>query len=243
MAAAIGSHGVASYGGDDAPRPSAIVMAYTGHSDYAPTEPPTFVVVGEEDGDCSSRHHGDQGCGPAQVRHTGGVSQVQESGSWFRARHRHERRGMDLRGHSVLGDVDEQVEADATSLWGQPDGSMPGEFKVQKRKLGKSNLEVSAIGLGCMGMTGVYNAPADRQNMVSLLRAAVERGVTFFDTAEAYGPFKNEELVGEALAPVRDQVVIATKFGFDIAPDGTRAPVRTAARNTFAKLPTPRYGG
>jgi aryl-alcohol dehydrogenase-like predicted oxidoreductase len=93
---------------------------------------------------------------------------------------------------------------------------------MQKRKLGKSNLEVSAIGFGCMGMTGVYNLPADRQNMVSLLRAAVDRGITFFDTAEAYGPFANEELVGEALAPVRDQVVLATKFGFDIAPDGTR---------------------
>jgi len=93
---------------------------------------------------------------------------------------------------------------------------------MQKRTLGKSGLEVSAIGLGCMGMTGVYNAPADRQNMISLVRAAVDLGVTFFDTAEAYGPFANEELVGESLAPVRDQVVIATKFGFDIAPDGTR---------------------
>ena len=83
-------------------------------------------------------------------------------------------------------------------------------------------MEVSAIGLGCMGMTGVYNAPADRQKMISLVRAAVDLGVTFFDTAEAYGPFANEELVGETLAPVRDQVLIATKFGFDIAPDGTR---------------------
>jgi aryl-alcohol dehydrogenase-like predicted oxidoreductase len=94
---------------------------------------------------------------------------------------------------------------------------------MQKRILGKSGMEVSAIGFGCMGMTGVYNAPADRQNMISLVRAAVDRGVTFFDTAEAYGPFANEELVGEALAPVRDEVVIATKFGFDIAPDGTRS--------------------
>jgi aryl-alcohol dehydrogenase-like predicted oxidoreductase len=93
---------------------------------------------------------------------------------------------------------------------------------MQKRTLGISGLEVSEIGFGCMGMTGVYNAPADRQNMISLVRAAVDLGVTFFDTAEAYGPFANEELVGEALAPVRDQVVIATKFGFDIAPDGTR---------------------
>jgi aryl-alcohol dehydrogenase-like predicted oxidoreductase len=93
---------------------------------------------------------------------------------------------------------------------------------MQKRKLGKSGLEVSALGLGCMGMTGVYNAPVDRGEMISLVRSAVDRGITLFDTAEAYGPFANEELVGEALAPVRDQVVIATKFGFDIAPDGTR---------------------
>ncbi|HKN30135.1 MAG TPA: aldo/keto reductase [Roseiarcus sp.] len=85
---------------------------------------------------------------------------------------------------------------------------------MQKRKLGKSNLEVSAIGLGCMGMSFAYGPPADRKEMISLIRTAVERGVTFFDTAEVYGPFTNEELVGEALAPVRDQVVIATKFGF-----------------------------
>src|SRR6478736_2679141 len=85
---------------------------------------------------------------------------------------------------------------------------------MKMRKLGKSGLEVSAIGLGCMGMSFGYGPPRDRQEMISLLRAAVDRGVTFFDTAEAYGPFTNEELVGEALAPVRDQVVIATKFGF-----------------------------
>jgi aryl-alcohol dehydrogenase-like predicted oxidoreductase len=95
-------------------------------------------------------------------------------------------------------------------------------MEVQKRKLGNSGLEVSALGLGCMGMTGVYSAPGDRDELISLLRSAVDRGITLFDTAEAYGPFANEELVGEALAPVRDQVVIATKFGFDIAPDGTR---------------------
>src|SRR5436309_4067562 len=88
---------------------------------------------------------------------------------------------------------------------------------MQKRKLGNSNLEVSAIGLGCMGMSFGYGPPADRQEMISLIRAAVERGVTFFDTAEAYGPFTNEELVGEALTPFRGQVVIATKFGFDLA--------------------------
>ena len=94
---------------------------------------------------------------------------------------------------------------------------------MQKRKLGRSNLELSAIGLGCMGMSkGYYHTPGDRQEMVALLRAAVDRGVTLFDTAEVYGPFLNEKLVGEALAPVRSQVVLATKFGFDISPDGKR---------------------
>jgi aryl-alcohol dehydrogenase-like predicted oxidoreductase len=87
---------------------------------------------------------------------------------------------------------------------------------MQKRKLG--NLEVSAIGLGCMGMSSGYGPPADTQKMIALIRGAVDRGVTFFDTAEAYGPFVNEKLVGEALAPYRDKVVIATKFGFDIDP-------------------------
>jgi aryl-alcohol dehydrogenase-like predicted oxidoreductase len=90
---------------------------------------------------------------------------------------------------------------------------------MQKRTLGKSNLEVSAMGLGCMGMSFAYGPPKDKQEMTALLRAAVERGVTFFDTAEVYGPFANEELVGEALAPFRQQVVIATKFGFDLNPD------------------------
>jgi aryl-alcohol dehydrogenase-like predicted oxidoreductase len=89
---------------------------------------------------------------------------------------------------------------------------------MQKRKLGKSNLEVSALGLGCMGMSANYGPPADRQEMIALIRAAVERGVTFFDTAEVYGPYINEELVGEALAPFRGQVVIATKFGFALDP-------------------------
>src|SRR3982750_2959480 len=93
---------------------------------------------------------------------------------------------------------------------------------MQKRKLGKGNLEVSAIGLGCMGMSFGYGAAVDKQQGISVIRAAVERGVTFFDTAEVYGPFANEELVGEALAPVRDQVVIATKFGFKIE-DGKQA--------------------
>jgi aryl-alcohol dehydrogenase-like predicted oxidoreductase len=91
---------------------------------------------------------------------------------------------------------------------------------MQKRKLGRSNLEVSAIGLGCMGMSFAYGPPKDKQEMISLLRTAVERGVTFFDTAEVYGPFINEELVGEALAPLREQVVLATKFGFKFSPKG-----------------------
>jgi len=89
---------------------------------------------------------------------------------------------------------------------------------MKKRKLGKSGLEVSAIGLGCMGMSFAYGPPKDKQEMIALLRAAVERGVTFFDTAEVYGPFTNEELVGEALAPFRNQVVVATKFGFKLDP-------------------------
>src|SRR5712692_7929545 len=93
---------------------------------------------------------------------------------------------------------------------------------MQKRTLGKSNLEVSAIGLGCMGMSFGYGPPADKQQMISLIRTAVERGVTFFDTAEVYGPFTNEELVGEALAPFRGQVVIATKFGFDLSGSDNR---------------------
>ena len=88
---------------------------------------------------------------------------------------------------------------------------------MQKRRLGQ-NLEVSALGLGCMGMSFAYGPPPDRQQMIALIRAAVEQGVTLFDTAEAYGPFTNEELVGEALEPVREQVVIATKFGFDFEP-------------------------
>src|SRR5678815_3355138 len=96
---------------------------------------------------------------------------------------------------------------------------------MQNRKLGNSNLEVSALGLGCMGMSSAYGPAADKQEMIALIRAAVERGVTLFDTAEAYGPFVNEELVGEALAPLRDQVVIATKFGFKIGPKGEQVGV------------------
>src|SRR6202795_564221 len=87
---------------------------------------------------------------------------------------------------------------------------------MQKRTFGNSNLKVSAVGLGCMGMSFGYGPPADKREMISLMRTAVERGIAFFDTAEVYGPFTNEELVGEALSPVRDKVVIATKFGFDL---------------------------
>jgi aryl-alcohol dehydrogenase-like predicted oxidoreductase len=97
-----------------------------------------------------------------------------------------------------------------------------GVGDLQQRTLGAAGLEVSAIGYGCMGLEGVYGRATGRQEGITLLRAAVERGVTMFDTAEAYGPFTNEELVGEALAPVRDRIVIATKFGFGIHPDGTR---------------------
>jgi aryl-alcohol dehydrogenase-like predicted oxidoreductase len=101
-----------------------------------------------------------------------------------------------------------------TTLFRYP---MRGKAAMQKRKLGKSGLEVSAIGLGCMGMSFPYGPPGDKQEMISLIRSAVELGVTFFDTAEVYGPFTNEELLGEALAPFRKQVVIATKFGFDLS--------------------------
>src|SRR5580693_7628017 len=104
---------------------------------------------------------------------------------------------------------------------------------MQKRKLGKSNLEVSALGLGCMGMNSSYGPPADKQKMIGLIRTAVERGITFFDTAEVYGPFTNEELVGEALAPLRDQVVIATKFGCKPDPNGGPAlNTRWTAQNS-----------
>src|SRR5213592_1113122 len=91
---------------------------------------------------------------------------------------------------------------------------------MEKRRLGKSNLEVSALGLGCMGLSYGYGPATDRQDAIKLIRSAAELGVTFFDTAEAYGPFVNEELVGEALAPFRDQVVIATKFGFQFDQEG-----------------------
>src|SRR5271157_88292 len=120
---------------------------------------------------------------------------------------------------------------------------------MQKRRLGKSNLEVSAIGLGCMGMSFGYGPAADKKEMISLIRTAVERGVTFFDTAEVYGPFTNEELVGEALAPVRDGVVIATKFGFDVDPatgerrDGLNSRpehIRAVAEASLRRLRTDR---
>src|SRR2546423_3324625 len=91
---------------------------------------------------------------------------------------------------------------------------------MQKRILGKSRLEVSALGLGCMGLSYGYGPATDKQDAIKLIRAAYDKGVTFFDTAEAYGPFINEELIGEAIAPFRDKVVIATKFGFNFGPNG-----------------------
>src|SRR5689334_13913854 len=109
---------------------------------------------------------------------------------------------------------------------------------MRKRKLG-NDLEVSALGLGCMGMTFAYGAPPDRKEMIALLRAAVDRGVTFFDTAEVYGPFTNEELVGEALAPVRDRVVIATKFGMKLgthAVDSRPEHIREVADASLKRL-------
>ena len=115
---------------------------------------------------------------------------------------------------------------------------------MEKRILGKSGLEVSALGLGCMGMSFGYGPAADKQQMISLLRTAVERGITFFDTAEAYGPFANEELVGEGLAPVREHVVIATKFGFTFEPDGSRgldsrpAHIKEVAEASLKRLKT-----
>src|SRR4029077_16904385 len=114
---------------------------------------------------------------------------------------------------------------------------------MQKRRLGNSNLEVSAIGLGCMGMSFGYGPPADKHEMIALLRTAVTRGVTLFDTAEAYGPYRNEELLGEALAPVREQVVIATKFGFEFDSNGrqrglNRRPeyIRQMTEGSLARL-------
>src|SRR5229473_8630123 len=102
---------------------------------------------------------------------------------------------------------------------------------MQKRKLGKSNLEVSAIGLGCMGMSFGYGPPKEKQEMISVIRSAVDLGVTFFDTAEVYGPFTNEELVGEALAPVRAHVVIATKFGFQFDETGKQAGLNSRPKH------------
>src|SRR6266542_5212646 len=103
-----------------------------------------------------------------------------------------------------------------------PTRSQTGDRRgtMQKRELGKDGLEVSALGLGCMGMSFGYGPPADKQEMISLIRSAFECGITFFDTAEAYGPFTNEELVAEALAPFRGRVLIATKFGFKFGPKG-----------------------
>src|ERR1700680_3040817 len=120
------------------------------------------------------------------------------------------------------------------------------EGSMQKRKLGKSNLEVSALGLGCMGLSFGYGPAVDKKEGISLIRAAVERGITFFDTAEVYGPYTNEELVGEALAPFRDQVVIATKFGFKLDPntgkqaglDSRPAHIKEVAEASLKRLKT-----
>src|SRR5580765_3587247 len=115
---------------------------------------------------------------------------------------------------------------------------------MKRRKLGNSNLEVSSVGLGCMGMSVSYGPPADKQKMISLMRTAVERGITLFDTAEGYGPFTNEELVGEALAPVRDQVAIATKFGFKFegdkqsGTDSRPAHIKEVAEASLKRLKT-----
>jgi aryl-alcohol dehydrogenase-like predicted oxidoreductase len=106
---------------------------------------------------------------------------------------------------------------------------------MQKRKLGKSNLEVSALGLGCMGMSFSYGPPKDKKEMTAVLRAAVERGITFFDTAEVYGPYLNEELLGEALAPFREKVVIATKFAYELKPDGSPGWIRLNSRPEHIK--------
>src|SRR6266436_9092910 len=116
---------------------------------------------------------------------------------------------------------------------------------MQKRKLGKSNLEVSALGLGCMGLSYGFGPATEKQQAISLIRTAFERGVTFFDTAEAYGPFKNEEMVGEALAPFRDQVVVGTKFGFkDGVPtaglDSRPERIRIVAEQSLKRLQTDR---
>jgi hypothetical protein len=111
---------------------------------------------------------------------------------------------------------------------------------MQKRKLGNSNLEVSALGLGCMGMSFSYGPPADKREMISLLRSAVERGVTFFDTAEVYGPFTNEELVGEALSPLRDQVVIASSASSSIPMVVLVGWAWIAGQSTSRRSPRPR---
>ena len=115
------------------------------------------------------------------------------------------------------------------------ENDITGGVRMKKRKLGKSNLEVSAIGLGCMSMTGAYGAVVEKEEMISLIRAAVERGVTFFDTAQVYGPFANEELVGEALAPFLGQVVIATKFGFKFEHNGAPRMVGLDSRPEYIK--------
>src|SRR5947209_6112767 len=116
---------------------------------------------------------------------------------------------------------DSGVRRTAPAQSRKPENQQLRKNTMEKRKLGKSNLEVSAIGLGCMGMSFGYGGAHDESEMISVLRGAVDRGVTFFDTAEVYGPFTNELLLGKALSPVRDRVAIATKFGFQLKTDGT----------------------
>jgi aryl-alcohol dehydrogenase-like predicted oxidoreductase len=132
-----------------------------------------------------------------------------------------------------LEDLDTSHSASGRSL----DSQSSMENQMKKRKLGKSGLEVSALGLGCMGMSFGYGPAGEKNEMISVIRAAVELGVTFFDTAEVYGPFTNEELVGEALAPFRDRVVIATKFGFKLDNNGKQAGLDS--RPEHIKLPMP----
>src|SRR5271165_6689158 len=134
---------------------------------------------------------------------------------------------MQQASHDRESSADNDARYSCSTLWFSPstntsmqENDITSGVKMKKRKLGKSNLEVSAIGLGCMSMTGAYGAVVEKQEMISVIRAAVECGVTFFDTAQVYGPFANEELVGEALAPFVGQVVIATKFGFKFEDSG-----------------------
>ena len=210
MAAAVGSHGVASYGGGDVPKPSAVVMAYTGHSDHASAEPPTFVVVGREDGIAP----------PAIMERR--VKALRKDGTPVEF---HEYEGL---GHGFGLGTRTSAEGwvfEAIRFWETSIGSAAVEERSEPEEAQPGSGRSRGLG-DRLRMHGPdrrlrSRLPTDPKPSRSI-RAAVERGVTMFDTAEAYGPFTNEELVGEALAPFRDRVVIATKFGFGINPDGTR---------------------